>query len=67
MEKLYIGTIIISAEPEEEDDGTPGHKYRLPGGNFQWLPKEKFDLIFREITADEINLISFVSKKEKEA
>jgi hypothetical protein len=61
MEKLYIGARIVSSEPINE-----WFKVRDERGNVPWSSKETFEQEHRELTTDEINLISFVSKKEKE-
>jgi hypothetical protein len=64
--KSYIGTKIIKAEPMVAPDdvkgdnkpGDAGYRVIYDNGYASWSPKAVFDLAYREVTADEVRLVS---------
>ena len=50
--KVYIGTKIVKAWPEEKD-GLPGYAVRYEDGYKSWSPKETFERSYREMTESE--------------
>lgn len=63
MEKKYIGCKIIKAEPQvrkstfKDGKDEEGYLVRYPDGYVSWSPKETFEIAYREITEDELDLI----------
>lgn len=55
--KCYIGTKIVTAEPEPHADGRPGYRVVYPDGYASWSPKATFEDANREITPHERQLI----------
>ena len=60
--KAYIGTKVVQAEPEERPNGLdqklePGYKILYEDGYTSWSPKDVFERCYREITADEKDLV----------
>lgn len=77
MEKVYIGTKIISAEPMEEvcffagkpegwpvgKPSRPGYKVRYEDGYVSWSPKETFERAYRLLSDGEMEMFH-VKRKE---
>ena len=73
MEKVYIGTKIIAAEPMSEFDfldstgrihkrdhimkDRPGYKVRYEDGYISWSPKETFERAYRLVSDLELEMI----------
>ena len=72
MEKVYIGTKIIAAEPMDElsfvseikheiiEPGRPsrlGYKVRYEDGYVSWSPKETFERAYRALNPFELSLV----------
>lgn len=55
--KCYLGTKIITAEPEKHVDGRDGYHVVYPDGYASWSPKDTFELAYREISSHERQLI----------
>ena len=54
--KMYIGSKIIQAEPEEKN-GQPGYKVLYPDGYVSWSPKAVFEEAYREVSDGERALL----------
>jgi len=68
MEKIYIGTKMIAAEPMDEGkwallkgyvqkEDRPGYRVRYEDGYVSWSPKEVFERCYREVTKAEAELV----------
>ncbi len=62
MEKIYIGTKVVAAEPMTEfvfrgEGDREGYKVRYEDGYVSWSPKETFERSYREITEAERAII----------
>lgn len=62
--KAYIGTKIISAEPQAAQSDGPNHKAGDPGYRVvyeddyvSWSPKDVFERNYREVTMKETKLV----------
>lgn len=61
--KAYIGTKVVQAEPQPDpnvEEGAPrrpGYKVMYEDGYVSWSPKDVFERCYREITADETDLV----------
>ena len=74
MERIYIGTKIVAAEPMGEKQfismyrrdqqmpkdiiERPGFKVRYEDGYVSWSPKETFERAYREITDEERRMLA---------
>lgn len=60
--KTYVGTKIVSAEPEIRNDlnyvASPGYKIVYEDGYTSWSPKDVFERCYREVTTSEASIIS---------
>lgn len=70
-EKLYIGSKLITAYPLDERsflkgfrwqnvenrETRPGYLVKYPDGYTSWLPKETFEIAYREATGSEKAMI----------
>lgn len=54
--KLYIGTKVIAAEPQDKD-GQPGYRVVYDNGYASWSPQAVFEGAYREVTAHERQLL----------
>jgi len=71
VEKLYIGSKIISAYPLSEcnflriekgedvlnREDRPGYLVKYPDGYVSWSPKDVFEIVYREVTPSEKTLV----------
>jgi hypothetical protein len=55
--KCYIGTKIITAEPQQHEDGRDGYRVVYPDGYASWSPKETFEQAYREVSEGERDLL----------
>ena len=56
--KCYLGTKIVTAEPEKHANGGEGYRVVYPDGYASWSPKDTFEIAYREITFHERQLIT---------
>ena len=69
-EKLYVGTKIIKAVPmnkytyyigykgiECTEENEDGYKVEYPDGYVSWSPAKTFEICYRNVTKDELEMI----------
>lgn len=61
--QAYIGSKIITAEPQEKD-GQAGYKVVYPDNYVSWSPKAVFEEAYRPISGGEIYLINGPAEAE---
>ena len=67
MLKAYIGCKVIQAAPQENPaTREPGYKVIYPDGYTSWSPAGAFESAYREISADERNLIFGVASQQEQ-
>lgn len=79
--KTFIGTKILRAEPMDlgaynrfrswdipanEDPSRPGYRVEYPDGYVSWSPKEVFESAYREVTAEERDIVSGPAESESQ-
>lgn len=61
--QAYIGSKIITAEPQEKD-GAPGYRVVYPDNYVSWSPKAVFEEAYRPVSNGERDLIQGPAEAE---
>ena len=56
--KTFIGAQIVTASEESVAGVGRGYRVLFPSGNVQWIASGTFELLAREITSDELNIMA---------